>query len=438
MKLGLIRAIDYEEPYVLEPIGLLYLASYLKKYLNFEDVFIAEHRDSLIREKPDIVGISTYTPYLSHTIDITNAVKSSLGVPVIIGGPHLKVFPRLLPSGCDIGVIGEGEETMRELMELYIKEKNFSPETLRKIKGITFKEGQRQIFTEPRGLIEPLDKIPHPGRDLLKGLYLMPAIMTGRGCPYNCGFCVSPLIWEHHRMFSIEYVCNELTEIVKDERACSRIEIKDDLFAVSIKRVKPIRDFIVKEGLNKELSFFVNIRANTFTEEMCQLLKEMNSTRVFVGFESNSEKILKFYNKRQTTEDNQRVIDLAEKYDMSVVGSFIIGAPVETSEDIMETYDFIYRNRHVMASFTCSHLVPEPGTPVWKYLEPKLPKIRNEMDVLKLMYFRNYSEHLTEEELNNYYNKICSIKTGANENLNRGFTLAKELEKAGFENPLRI
>jgi len=436
MKLGLIRAIDYEEPYVLEPMGLLYIASYLKKYSNFEDVFIAEHVDSLIKEKPDIAGISTYTPYLSEAVEITNRIKEELNIPVIIGGPHVKVFPGLLPAGCDIGVIGEGEETVAELLELYRKEKSFKPEELKKIKGIIFKEGTRKITTPPRELIEPLDLIPPPRRELLKNLYLMPAIMTGRGCPYNCAFCISPLIWEKHRMFSGEYVCKELLEILKDERACDRIEIKDDLFAVSVKRVKEIRDFIVEREINKEVSFFVNIRANTFTEEMCSLLKDMNTTRVFVGFESNSQKILDFYNKRQTRAENQRVVDLCKQYDIQVIGSFIIGAPVETAEDIEETYDFIYRNAENMGSFTCSYLIPEPGTPVWDYIKPNLPPLKSDMDVLNIMYGRNHSEHLSREELEYHYKRLSSIVTGPGRRLNRAHNIAKKLQQAGYKSPL--
>ena len=266
----------------------------------------------------------------------------------------------------------------------------------------------------------------------------MPAIMTGRGCPYRCGFCVSPLVWEKHRMFSREYVCNEIVEILENERSCDRIEIKDDLFAVSVNRVKDISSFIVERGIHKEVSFFVNIRANTFTEEMCSLLKEMNTTRVFVGFESGSEKILSFYNKRQTAEENQRVVDLCKEYDMQVIGSFIIGAPVETEEDIEETYQFIKRNAKNIGSITCSYLVPEPGTPVWDYIKPSLPPLKKEMDILKIMYYKNHCEHVTREQLEYHYKRITDIVTGPDGYLRKAYDFAGKLQKAGFQSPLNI
>jgi radical SAM superfamily enzyme YgiQ (UPF0313 family) len=137
MKLGLIRAINEEKISMYEPLGLLYIAGYLEKYLDIKDVIVTEHIDTLINEKPDIVGISICTIYLPEAHVIARRVKEELGVPVIAGGPHVSLLPDFLPPQVDIGVIGEGEQTMAELLTLYLKEKEFSPSCLEKIQWIT-------------------------------------------------------------------------------------------------------------------------------------------------------------------------------------------------------------------------------------------------------------------------------------------------------------
>ena len=322
MKLGFITAADPKSNFnKIEPSGLLYMASYLEKYLNFENVIIAEDVETLIREKPDLVGISTYSTYIGRAGEIANRVKEESGVPVIIGGPHVTLYPDYLPEHCDIGVIGEGEQTMAELLELYLKEKTFEPHELRKIRGIIFKEGSERVRTTERELIFPLDRIPLPKRELVKDCFFVPNIMTSRGCPYKCSFCATQLVWKRFRTFSPEYVSHELLTMIDNDNF-NKIEIGDDLFAISTDRVKAIHDIIIDNELNKKAFFYVNIRSNIFNEEMACLFKEMNVTKVFVGFESGSDKILKFYNKKQTVKDNQKVVDLCHKYDLGIICSF--------------------------------------------------------------------------------------------------------------------
>ncbi|HPZ07418.1 MAG TPA: radical SAM protein [Candidatus Eremiobacteraeota bacterium] len=440
MKLGLIRAAGKNETSPYEPLGLLYIASYLEKYMNFKDVIITENIDTLLKEKPDIAGISIYTIYLSEAEEIINKIKEELGIPVIVGGPHVTLLPDFLPDKSDIAVIGEGEQTILELLELYLREKKFDPYHLVKIPGIIFKDGSKRIKTQPRELIYSLDLIPPPKRELLKKHYYTPKILTGRGCPYKCAFCSTPVLWHKFRMFSNDYIYKELLQIV--DSSGTRIDIVDDLFSISIQKIKDFSKFIVSRGIEKEVSFYVNIRADTFNEEMCYLLKKMNTTKVFIGFESASEKILKFYNKKQTVADNQRVIDLCYTYDIQIIGSFIIGAPIETRKDIKETYNFIYKNSEKIYNFACSFLSPDPGTAIWEYIKPVMPEIKTIDDLLEIMYSTNWSEHLTTEELINYYRKICSIETACHKHLNnhlkRVIKFSTDLNRAGFQSPLDL
>ncbi len=430
MKLGFIAAADRENNFnKIEPLGLLYMAAYLEKYLNFENVIIAEDVETLIGEKPDIVGISTYSTCIGRAGEIAKKVKEEICVPVIIGGPHVTLYPEYLPEHCDIGVIGEGERTMAELLELYLKEHAFEPHELRKIKGIIFKEGSEIVQTPERELIFPLDIIPPPKRELVHDSFFVPNLMTGRGCPYKCSFCATQLVWKKYRNFSPEYVSKELLTLIDNDNF-NKIEFGDDLFAISNDRVKAIHDIIINNELHKKAFFYVNIRANIFNEEMACLFKEMNVTKVFVGFESGSDKILKFYNKKQTVKDNQKVVDLCHKYDIGIISSFIAGAPVETEDDIKATHDFIYRNSEKIAVFVVCYLQPCPGTPLWNSM--KLPPVRSEKDLLEITGRKNFSEYLSDEQLEYYLNEINSIYKGPVKHLSHGLDLICELHKKGL------
>jgi len=431
MKLGLIQAcndkyFDYEST----PLGLLYIASYLKKQLDFHDIVIElENIDDLISQKPDIVGISSYTVFFERALEISKKVKSTLGVPVIIGGPHITALPLSLPETCDIGVIGEGEETMRELMALYIKHKDFPRKELYKINGIVFSEGKDKIINPKRELINPLDIIPYPARDLLKDTCLTPGIITSRGCPYRCNFCCPAGYWREFRQFSSEYVTGELLEVVNSVKGYPMIRINDDVFTANIPRLKEIHRFIVENKINEKVSFDVSIKANTFTEEVCELLKDINVARVFYGPESGSDRVLEFYKKNQTVEDNQRVIDLCVNYGFLVYASFILGAPVEREEDVMMTYSFIEKNVGKLTFFDIGPLEALPGTEIWDYCLKRGLVSNTDTGPRDLM----LSEYYTVEQFNKFFEMFAELNTRRyRKNIELGYFLLQDLSEGGY------
>ncbi|HPZ10536.1 MAG TPA: radical SAM protein, partial [Candidatus Eremiobacteraeota bacterium] len=162
------------------------------------------------------------------------------------------------------------------------------------------------------------------------------------------------------------------------------------------------------------------IRADLFTEEICKILKEMNVTRVLLGAESGSDKILKYYRKGQTVQDNQRVIDLCFHYGIELTASFIIGAPVETEEDLLETYNFIKKNSSKFWNVHIDPLDPLPGTEIWNYARNKglVSDFDEDIKCLKL------SEYIKEEkfiECLKAFDYLVSME------VEKHFTLAREL-----------
>jgi len=383
MKLALV-SLERNEPD--PPLGLAYIASYLRKYGNFDNTIIVDKEDQmkrLLREKPDVIGIGSMTYEFPQAKILAEQIKKEFDVPLIIGGNHITLMTHhFQTSAFDIAVIGEGEQTMLELVQLYERKRSFEPDDLKRIKGIDFKDGNNIIQTEKRSLIENLDTIPFPARDLLKmkeyyttlrrdcfgkfGVYIH--MLTSRGCPYNCAFCSTSVFWQKARFHSAQYVVDEIKELVEKYKV-DGIHIWDDLFIARKERVKEIAELLKKEGL-KDLEFHVFARANLITEEMCGYMKNMNVAVTEFGLESGSEKILKYLKKGNVTvEQNRSALAMCKKFGFNTLGDIIIGSPDETEDDLRQSLSLVQdKNLDEARVF---HLTPYPRTEVWEYAKQK-------------------------------------------------------------------
>ncbi len=380
MKLALV-SVDTVE--ALPPLGLGYLASYLRKYGNFYNTVIVDKENLFNRikkEKPDVVGISCTTQDFMKTRDLAKKIKQELDLPILLGGFHVTALPHKMPKEFDVGVIGEGEDVLLELVNAFEKRGAFFAKDLGKIKSLAFRDGNKLKLTERRGNIEPLDRIPFPARDLLpmRRFYLKPArhtfdklsigtsILTTRGCMYNCIFCSQTGFWQHTmRFFSPEYVVAEMREIV-DNYKIEMLRVMDDLFAVNRKRVAKIAELMKKEGIPDKVELHVFGRTNLMTDEMCRYLKAMNVKYINFGFESGSERILRFLKKGSVTvEQHRKALRLCEKHGLLVDGSFIFGTPGETREDIYKTFKLV--RDPALKNVMFFKLTPLPASAIWDY-----------------------------------------------------------------------
>lgn len=404
-----------------EHLGIFYLSSSLKRHFSGKELEIkftyGPISDSVLNEvKPDIVGLSAISQDYKIAKRYARACKEKC-LPVIIGGVHISVLPNTMTKDMDIGVIYEGEQTIVELIRLFMEEKGFPKDKLREIKGIVFHENGGIARTAPRELIKDLDTIAMPDRDL----YLHPrrGILTSRGCPYDCVFCFSKPFWgKKVRFFSPEYVINELKKIVGKYKV-SQIYIYDDLFTANKQRFKKIVQYIRESGLHKKVSFNCNVRANEVTEEVADLLRSMNCTYVLLGLESGNQRILKFLKKQAcTVEMNYDAVRILKKRGIIVEGGFIIGSPDETKEEIMDTYRFIRKSKIDLVSPFI--LAPLPGTQVWEIAKQRGLVCEDEMDwdAVNVSVDKKgippwrilVSETLTREKLSHLYAKFNRLR----------------------------
>jgi len=369
------------------PLGLGYLASYLKKYIDFHDIAIVntgeQTLNKIIEHQPEIVGFTAYTAGYSDVLQIMEQVKQKIPAIVLVGGPHITCLPHKLPKYADIGFIGEGEQTLLEVMQVYLSKGKLLPGDLENIDGLVFWNDGKLQFTKPRDVIKPLDKIPMPDRELLDiHQFLKPnqilmsneflrgtTMLTSRGCPYNCIYCHVSAKWGKPRLHSPDYVVNEMEHLVREYKV-QAITMSDDLFVSSTKRIESIIAGMQRHELLGKVRFLVDLRANMVNDRLIQLLQKMGVVKVALGLESGSDKILQYLKgKNITVEDNRNAVRILNKYEIGAYCCFMIGAPPETIEDIQKTRDLIHEILDLDTKNFCQLTVttPLPGTGLWDY-----------------------------------------------------------------------
>lgn len=422
MKIFLVNPVRYSIYDIenqLHPLGLLYIASYLREHLNenIEFKYVNwNYEEEFLRFKPELVFMTTVTPYYNDAKNLAQQFKQlDSSVSIVVGGYHVTALPQTMTEHMDFGILGEGEKASLQFMQDYLK-------------GTT-----KKLYSAD--LIEPLDSIPFPARDLVKHMiksYDFTDIITARGCPFNCIFCASTRFWKKVRYHSAEYVVAEIRELA--ENYTRRLVFVDDLFAVNKKRLKKISTLLRQEGL--DIEFNTSARADAFDEEVCKLLREMGCINLCFGFESQTSRVLRYLKRGGAVpEHNVRAVRLCNKHGIGVSASFIIGSRDETEKEILQTLDFakMKGHRYVIGNV----LSPLPGTPLWdEALERGL--VSNDMDWDALNFcLHNPSTHaktvimsetLSREEIHKLWREFDKI--------NRRLTIKDQL-KSGIRHPIR-
>jgi len=347
-------------------LGIGYLVASLRAAIG-EDAFTfkvvnSEIEAALDRFRPDVVGISAVSQNYGRAIRYAETVRQR-GIPVLVGGVHISFLPNSLSMDMTIGCIGEGEDTIVELMQLFRDQGGFKPEELADVPGIVFHAADGSLITtKSRPPRIDLDSLAVPARDLFKNTshtYLF----TSRGCPYRCSFCASSRFWDTVRFFSAERVVDEVERLVSREGA-SFISFFDDLFVADKKRFFRIIELLEERKIVGRVKFSCSLRANTVTEEIVSGLKRMGVVSVGMGLESGNGRVLTWLKGPGiTVEQNRNAVKMLQSSGIMANASFVIGAPDETEEEILDTLDFI--KSVGLGLFDVYVLTPFPGTPVW-------------------------------------------------------------------------
>ncbi len=429
LKIALISL--QEDAERVPPIGLVYLATYLRDIIGLENnnVKILEKNYSDIEEEleafsPHIIGFSSMTVDYGKVIDFAKKIKNNYNIPFILGGVHISTLPVSLNKVFDIGVIGEGEKTFGELISHYLKKESFQEKDIKKIHGLVFFNKDKLEISPQRAPIKNLDELPLPDFKFVNRNYFkkeeIPSIsdtgikcylISSRGCPYRCVFCSTSHFWGRMRFHSPDYTARIVKKFIEDFGS-DYIKVLDDLFTINSKRLRDLKVSFEKYGvLEKIKAIECQPRANLMNDELCLAMKELKIKTLNFGFESGSDKILKWLKKESVTvEMNKNAILLCKKYGFYAYGSLIYGSPGETIEDMEKTNEFIdfaIKNKaRYMWSFIAT---PFPNTIFWD-IALKRGKVSKDMDWNLLSHHNLDSPLLLDENINNEEFKRVFLK----------------------------
>src|SRR5262249_24273991 len=298
-----MRHIGWLNDVKVEPLGLLYIASFLRHFgheVELHDTYVGEDAQAFVDQvtywKPQIVGCAVHT--INEEFCFTRARLTKQLDPRIIfvaGGPHATCTAKRMLTRCpEIDLIAhqESEETMVALAQRVAQGRDYYD-----VPGISFRiasavprqaGGVAAVTTPLFGNVDaggtivtnafqplktPLDELQFPAKDLLANKYYekyqATAVITARGCAYRCDFCVSPMFFKGVREGRIALVAEELRQVMA-QRAIRHVRFYDDVFAFSVKKIRAVKEHIAPLGL----TFDCYVRVDVTTPEMLELMQE--------------------------------------------------------------------------------------------------------------------------------------------------------------------
>lgn len=343
---------------IMPPLSLLYLASALKKAgheVKLLDLYAsprpeAEELEAMTGFKPELAGFATYPGSLDEAYRLVKALKkASPGTFLVLGGLYASYLPEIALSQCpaDAAVLGEGEVT---LVQLAAAVAEGAP--LAKVSGLCYRRHNSFFRSAPRAPVMNIDALEWPAYDLLDfDAYRLPptravshgrvsSVLSARGCNFNCSFC------SHHYGYFCHIRARDPEDVVEEMRHVARMyavkefRFEDCAFTAVPERAKKICA-LLRERL-PGVAWNCDVRADTASDALFGAMAAAGCTRVFLGVETGSQKMLGELgaNKGIRLDQVRNTVKLAKKHGMRINCSFVLGLPGETLETAQESLDF--------------------------------------------------------------------------------------------------
>jgi len=298
---------------------------------------------------PDLVVVDTSTPSIYNDVKVAAEIKKAVpNAHVSLVGTHPtratnETFK--LSKHFDSICRGEYDYTVVDLARALEKSKS-----LKRVKGLSFREKRKIIHNKDRPLIKNLDELPfvsevykrHFGIEGIKKYFYASVkhpqvtILTTRGCPHNCSFCNIPFKGSY-RTRSPKNVVKEFEFISSELPEVKEVMLEDDTFPIIKKRTLKICDMLIKRKM--KLAWSCNVRVNTDFETL-KKMKQAGCRLLCVGFESAAQKVLNNVHKGTTKDRQIQFMKDTKKIDLLVNGCVVLGLPGDTEETIRETVEF--------------------------------------------------------------------------------------------------
>ena len=360
------------------PVFLAYMVAVIKQagfYVDFldgiiEELSIPDFAEQVRRKNPDLVVLECSTPSIDYDLETTKAIKEKLPqVFTLLVGSHPTVFHKeILHHYSFVDGICRGEF---DFVPADVASCLSSGKDLASVKGLSWRKDSNIVVNEDRPLFEDLDALPFPDREIVKIEQYRTAqycgkkgtfMVSSRGCPYHCTFCLWPgtLIGKKFRMRSPVNVVDEIQQLV-EKYGVDNIYFDDDTMNLSVQRLIRICELIQQRGI--KVRWIAQARVDHVTEELIRQMKNAGCDIIYFGVESGSSDTLKLLKKGITKQQVEYAFALAKKCRIKTQAFFLLGIPGETLSSMKETVDFAIHLEPDNAQFAAA--VPHPGTALY-------------------------------------------------------------------------
>ena len=373
------------------PLGLLYLSAWLDKFGLENEVFDTTFssfdllKKQLLLEKAPIVALYANLMTKVRLLDIIRFIRQEPSLSnslIVLGGPDVTYnCADYLANGADVLVIGEGEQSMLELALAYKSDmsraariKQFS-----QISGLAFLlEDGTEHKTTPREKIRQLDDLPFPNRHKIDlELYLKSwkkthgesaiSLSTQRGCPYTCKWCSTAVYGQSYRRRSPVNVVDEIVQL-QQQYEFDHIWFVDDVFTVSHNWIADFHKELTERQVS--IKFECITRADRLNEAVLNQLRACGCSRIWIGAESGSQRIIDAMDRRVTVDQVRSMIQIARDEGIETGTFIMLGYPGEKEEDIRETVHHLKVANPDLFTITLTY--PIKGTALYEEVEPSI------------------------------------------------------------------
>lgn len=434
----------FKQPY--PPLGTIQAAAVMREagfHVSLFDSSLKHSPEEIIscfhQERPKYVVIyddgfnyltkMCLTNMREAAMDMAKRAKRFGCTVIVCSSDSTDHYEKYFPTGVDYVVRGEGEETLRELIETCEKRGDAAL-----VEGLAFRRFGQTVITKPREVIKQLDALPLPAWDLIDIAsyrrvwlkhhgYFSLNVATTRGCPFKCNWCAKPIYGNRYNSRSVEHVIREIEFLISAYHP-DHIWFCDDIFGLKPNWIQKFRDAV----LAKELKFRYKIQSRVdllLVEDTVAALAASGADTVWVGAESGSQKILDAMDKGTTVSQIREAGRKLQQHQIKVAFFLQFGYPGETREDIDETIRLVLDVMPDEVGISISY--PLPGTKFYENVKGQLQEKKNwsDSDDLDLM-FQNTLNSAYYKQLHRYVHSIYRK--------HKGYRILRKL----FVAPLRL
>jgi radical SAM superfamily enzyme YgiQ (UPF0313 family) len=367
---------------IMPPLGLASIAAYLEQNgigADIIDCFAHPDSDSKImacigETEPGMIGLSCTTSGYLDALRIATMVKGKYPwIKTVFGGAHISALREKILEGdavVDYAVVGEGEETLTELVNLDGKNPG-------SIAGLVYRDPQARVrFSGFRQRAIALDDLPFPAYEKLEGYphaYTLPifnyprtpnaSCISSRGCPYACSYCDRSVFRKSFRFNSADYLYRHL-KYLKERFGVRHINFYDDLFTFNFKRIESFCRMMIDQPL--DMTFNCAVRAEHVNPELLKLMKAAGCWMISLGIESGDEQLLKQHRQNVDLQLLAQTIRAIKKAGIRVKGLLMMGLPGESEDTIKNSMDYVFSLP--IDDFNLAKFTPFPGSPLYEHI----------------------------------------------------------------------